>query len=45
MTIIKYHKNGRVSIHTLNEFTREWVLDFARKGSIFAAAFTITNAL
>lgn len=45
MTIIKYHKNGRVSIHTLNEFTREWVLDFARRGSLFVEVYTITNAL
>lgn len=45
MYIIKTLKNGRISIHQLNQFTREWVLDFARKGSIFAAAFTITNAL
>ena len=45
MYIIKTLKNGRISVHTLNEFTREWVLDFARKGSIFVAAFTITNAL
>lgn len=45
MYIIKTLKNGRVSIHSLNQFTREWVLDFARKGSLFAAAYTITNAL
>ena len=45
MYIIKYLKNGRISTHSLNQFTHEWVLDFARKGSIFAAAFTITNAL
>lgn len=45
MYIIKTLKNGRISRHSLNKFTREWVLDFTRKGSIFAEAFTITNAL